>query len=264
MLKQRVITGILALIIVLGALISGPALWQGLVYAACLLCVSEFSVVTGQRWFALPTLAAYAVVTILMWAPHWLLTATGLETAVAVALVIPVVLRNAVTFTQTSSLFIGALYIGFGGHSLSSLRWMGHGLAWVLLLMVSIWATDTVAYFVGSWLKGPKLWPSISPKKTLSGALAGMMGGAVAAGILGATLLHSRSLLDFCVLGIIISVLGQLGDLVESAYKRVAGLKDSGRLLPGHGGILDRVDSLLFAAPFAAYFIVVANQGWLG
>lgn len=262
MLKQRIVTAIFALLVVLGAVMWGATPWKVLVFASCLLCVFEFSSVTGQRWYGFPAWVAYVLVAMVMWVPQWL-TPIGLQTVIALTLLIPVVLRNTSTLPQTATLLVGALYIGFGGESLSALRGIGAGWTWLFLFMVSIWVTDTVAYFVGSWLKGPKLWPSISPKKTISGSLAGLIGAGVAASIVGGTLLDGKKVIAYFLLGLLISVLGQIGDLVESAYKRSAGIKDSGKLLPGHGGILDRVDSLLFAAPFAVYLITVAGVGWL-
>ncbi|OFW80810.1 MAG: hypothetical protein A2201_10035 [Alicyclobacillus sp. RIFOXYA1_FULL_53_8] len=137
------------------------------------------------------------------------------------------------------------------------MRALSHGWAWLLLFLVSIWMTDTAAFFVGSRLKGPKLWPDISPGKTISGAIGGLVGGVIGALLFGLVFLPGHSVWQFMSLGFISSIAGQLGDLIESAYKRTAGVKDSGHLLPGHGGILDRIDSLLFAAPFAYYLIII-------
>lgn len=262
MLKQRVVTALFALVIVFVVLLWGPTPWKALVYVTCLLCVSEFSGVTGQRWYTLPSILAYLLVTLEMWFPEWK-SAIGFQCVVAVTLLLPVVLRNRITIFQTASLLVGALYIGFGGASIGTLRDIGPGWAWLLVFLVSIWATDTVAYFAGSWLKGPKLWPSISPKKTLSGAIAGLLGAGIAATVVGVLTLNQYAPIGFFLLGLVVSALGQLGDLVESAYKRSAGIKDSGKILPGHGGILDRVDSLLFAAPFTVYFITVVGPHWM-
>lgn len=254
MLKQRVITAVLSLIVVIVALAWGPVSWKWLVYLGSLMAVSEFASITGQRWFSVPAFCAYVLLTLLMWTVHgW--SYIELQTIVAIVLALPVLLRNTSTLAQTSMLLVGTLYIGWGGLSISTLRNIGHDAGWLWLFMISIWATDTVAYFAGSWLKGPKLWPSISPKKTISGAVAGLAGAAVAAVLAGLLLIGDRPIAAYAWIGLATSLLGQFGDLVESAYKRSAGVKDSGRLLPGHGGLLDRIDSMLFAAPFAVYLI---------
>ncbi|MGI6559189.1 MAG: phosphatidate cytidylyltransferase [Limnochordia bacterium] len=129
---------------------------------------------------------------------------------------------------------------------------MGRNAVFTLLLIV--WSTDTAAYFLGTgWGKTP-LCPSISPKKTREGALAGLVAGTFV-GSLGATRLLPLSPGAAMVGAAAVSLSAQLGDLVESAIKREAEVKDSGSLLPGHGGFLDRFDSLLFAAP-AAYHLL--------
>jgi phosphatidate cytidylyltransferase len=130
------------------------------------------------------------------------------------------------------------------------------GMLVVLLPVVLTWASDTGAYFTGRTLKGPKLIPSISPGKTVSGAIGGVVFTVIAAYILVRWLLVPQAQLAFSPVGIvtfavIISVVAQLGDLVESLFKRSAGVKDSGTLLPGHGGVLDRLDSLFFVLPVA-------------
>lgn len=125
-------------------------------------------------------------------------------------------------------------------------------------LMISIlsliWVNDSFAFLIGKNFGKHKLFPSVSPKKTIEGFVGGLVFSLLAA------LLISKFNLDFSMLhwliiGILVSVLGTTGDLVESKFKRQAGLKDSGNIMPGHGGILDRLDSLLFAAPFVYLFI---------
>ncbi len=254
MLRQRVVTAVIALVIVVAAVLWCSFSWQVLVFVGCLLCAYEFAAITGQRWSTPAAIWSYAVVALLIWWPHGF-GAYLYQWMVAITFLIPVLTRNRANILQSASLFAGAMYIGFGGASLVALRSLENGLAWVFLTMITIWATDTAAYFIGSSLKGPKLWPDISPKKTVSGAVAGVIAGGLGAVFVGWLTIQSAHPLRYFYIGALISVAGQLGDLVESAYKRSAGVKDSGNLLPGHGGVLDRVDSLLFAAPLAVFLI---------
>ena len=150
----------------------------------------------------------------------------------------------------------GLLYAGLGGIALISLRAGPLGLAAVLFLFAVVWASDIAAYFTGRGLGGPKLWPKVSPNKTWSGAVGGLVIG-VAAG-LGVVFAFGLPVgIGVGATAALLSVAGQLGDLFESAIKRRVGRKDSGSLIPGHGGLMDRVDALIAAA------IVAASIGWL-
>ncbi len=151
----------------------------------------------------------------------------------------------------------GLAYAGLSGLSLGFLREGGHaGLIAILFLFAVVWATDIAAYFVGRSLGGPKLAPRISPGKTQSGALGGVAGGVVA-GLALAIAAGAGNLPVLALVALLLSVVSQAGDLFESWVKRRHGVKDSGRLIPGHGGVMDRADGLV-AAAFALYLI-----GWL-
>jgi len=149
----------------------------------------------------------------------------------------------------------GLGYLGVPGWLASVLR-AGRDGGWTLgSVLVSVWAMDTAAYFVGRSLGKRKLWERISPKKTLEGAAAGL---SAAVGVyLGAWKLGllAWSFWDCFALGAVVGVGGQIGDLIESAMKRDAGLKDSSGLIPGHGGVLDRFDSFLFAVPVVYLYL---------
>lgn len=125
------------------------------------------------------------------------------------------------------------------------------GFAAILFLFAVVWATDIAAYFAGRALGGPKLWPAVSPKKTWSGAAGGTLGG-VAAGVVTVKLLGVSVAPMLILVAFLLSVTAQAGDLIESAVKRHFGAKDAGSIIPGHGGLMDRLDGFLTAAAAAA------------
>jgi phosphatidate cytidylyltransferase len=147
-------------------------------------------------------------------------------------------------------LLAGVFYAGLPGLAAVSIRGGDEGTLAMAFVFVVVWATDIGAYFAGRSLGGPKLWPKVSPKKTWSGAL----GGLAAAIVLGTglvALVGSDRPLNVAITAALLSVVSQAGDLYESSLKRRFGVKDSGTLIPGHGGILDRVDGLVAALVLA-------------
>jgi phosphatidate cytidylyltransferase len=151
----------------------------------------------------------------------------------------------------------GLAYATLSGFSLAYLRDDNHsGLIAILFLFAVVWATDIAAYFVGRAVGGPKLAPSISPGKTQSGALGGAAGGVIA-GLLLAISAGAGNLVQLGLVALALSIVSQVGDLFESWVKRRHGAKDSSNLIPGHGGVMDRVDGLV-AAALALYVM-----GWI-
>lgn len=134
------------------------------------------------------------------------------------------------------------------------LRGRPDGWEWVLFILFATWAFDTLGYFVGLTLGRVRITPRLSPKKSLEGLIGGLAGAVLTAYVF-ALLTGAGPLIPLLVLGFAVGAGAQLGDLAASAFKRFAGVKDAGRLLPGHGGVLDRFDSLLFSAPLA-YFLI--------
>ncbi len=154
-------------------------------------------------------------------------------------------------------LWVGIAYILVAAAALAWLRAGGWGS--VLFVLLVVWATDIGAYLVGRFVGGPRLAPRISPGKTWSGA-AGGLASALAVG-LGVALLASGALGQALAVAAGLSIAAQVGDLLESGMKRHFGVKDSGRLIPGHGGLLDRLDGLLAAAPVAALLAAALGRG---
>lgn len=152
--------------------------------------------------------------------------------------------------------WLGALYMGFGlGFQQKLFMLQGTlpktGSRLILALFIITWFGDSAAYFVGTFFGKHKLAPRVSPKKSWEGAVGNLAGNLLGALLMQATVCLEWTLVDVAALGLLLGVAGQLGDLVESTWKRSAGVKDScvGVSIPGHGGVLDRVDSLVFAAP---------------
>ena len=140
------------------------------------------------------------------------------------------------------------------------LRDLEAGREWILLLVSVTWLGETAAYLVGSTLGRHKLAPVVSPRKTVEGALAQLVVSALAALGARATFFPALSLESAIAVGLLLGVVGQAGDLLESAIKRSVGTKDTGRLIPGHGGMLDRVDSLLVNTPVLFYYATYARS----
>ncbi len=149
----------------------------------------------------------------------------------------------------------GLIYIPVLLSFLILIREGSSGMIWIFLLLAVIFAGDTSAYYVGSYLGRHKLSPAVSPGKTIEGSIGGLAGNLVV-GAIGKYFFLSAMPWGLCLLFfIVVGVAGQVGDLFESELKRSSGIKDSGGILPGHGGILDRIDALLFASPVAYVFI---------
>lgn len=154
---------------------------------------------------------------------------------------------------------VGVLYAGALVVSLALLRASpGYGLAAVLWLFAVVWSADIAAYFAGRLIGGPRLWPSVSPGKTWSGAIAGALIGAAAGLLLGG---WTNRMDRLFWLGLATAVVSEFGDLFESSLKRRCGVKDSSGLIPGHGGVMDRLDAFVAAATFAAAAAAVNSTG---
>ncbi|MEP9398442.1 phosphatidate cytidylyltransferase [Mesorhizobium sp. KR2-14] len=250
-LQLRVISGIVMAVVVLGLTWLGGLPFRVLSSAISLAIFYEWCAMSrteangAHQWFSAALLA------VVLLALLGGLPAGGVLLALAGAVLVSAgfgLVRGQGNWTAA-----GLAYAGLSGISLAFLRGSGQtGLIAVLFLFAVVWATDILAYFVGRAVGGPKLAPSISPGKTWSGAIGGTACG-VAAG-LAVAVWAGASLLVILPVAILLSVISQIGDLFESWVKRRHGVKDSSHLIPGHGGVMDRVDGLV-AAAFALYFI---------
>ncbi|MEM7020965.1 MAG: phosphatidate cytidylyltransferase [Pseudomonadota bacterium] len=151
---------------------------------------------------------------------------------------------------------LGAAYLAVPALALVWLRGLPQiGLQVIIWLLVVVWTTDVLAYVVGRTVGGPRLAPTISPGKTWAGLCGGVLAAAVAAAVT-AGAIGSERVIQALGLGGLLAIVAQIGDLIESALKRRAGIKDSGSLIPGHGGVLDRLDGMILAAPVLALLML--------
>lgn len=149
---------------------------------------------------------------------------------------------------------LGILYIVFFSFHVILIDEIEGYRFFIWLVFITALVTDTSAYFSGYLFGKHKLWPEISPKKTVEGAIGGIIGSVIISVTFG-YFVASHIILHFVILGIIGSIAGQVGDLIASAFKRKVGIKDFGTLIPGHGGVLDRFDSIILTAPVIYYYV---------
>lgn len=187
------------------------------------------------------------------WA-NW--ASVGLMAAFLLIFIYAIVQFPKVTFQDMANNFLIVLYIGWTLAHLIAIEQLMNGRTLLFYLFFAIWSSDTGAYFAGRSLGRHKLAPHVSPNKTIEGAIGGILTTVV-------VLLLVNVYFGLCaaeaivILAVVLSAVGQMGDLVESMFKRFAKVKDSGNIFPGHGGVLDRFDSLIMTAPFLYYTIVV-------
>jgi phosphatidate cytidylyltransferase len=263
-LAARVVVAVIAVPLLLLAIYQDRAwiVWA-IVFAASLLTMDEFFAMTGldRTDRRVVGVIGGACVAATYWLP---LRAAPMTIAVIGAILLPALYflfrfgDLATVAARMASATAGILYAGICFGFLPLLRRDAPGGAdLILLILCTAWLSDTGGYFAGKGIGGPKLYPAVSPNKTWAGSIGGVvaaLGGGIAIKL---WRLPGMPWIDLAVLVGIGSVLGQLGDLAESLIKRSRGVKDSGALLPGHGGLLDRVDAVLFIAPFFYAYLLL-------
>lgn len=175
--------------------------------------------------------------------------------AVLLFLTYTVVTKNKFTFDDVAFSILATLYVGIGFYYFIETR--EEGLIFIFFSLFIIWATDSGAYFIGRAIGKKKLWPEISPNKTIEGSVGGVLCALIVAALFLLFTNIPGSLIQLLIITVVLSVFGQIGDLVESALKRHYEVKDSGKIMPGHGGILDRFDSLLFVWPLIHFIYLL-------
>ncbi|MCV6631474.1 MAG: phosphatidate cytidylyltransferase [Flavobacteriaceae bacterium] len=260
----RTVSAIIYVAVLLTAVFSGYYYAAALFFVFGLMGLWEFrkmlafSLITAIGIYSISALLAHYIFPEKMW------IAFTVGSTICIQVILLLFLFDSVQLdfkNQATSLAVATTYVGFSFLQIALIP-IGFGSydPWLLFgILAIIWTNDTFAYLSGKLFGKNKLFPSVSPKKSIEGAIGGAIFGLITAAIFG-LYLQELSLLHWLLLGSITIIFGTLGDLVESKFKRMAKIKDSGNILPGHGGILDRLDSLYFAAPFIQCALLILNK----
>jgi phosphatidate cytidylyltransferase len=247
-LLSRIVAALVMAPLAIAIAYAGGWLWTGLVTAAAIGLYVEWLAVIGMRTLRLVVLGVLILLGVgLVDAGH--ITATYVFGLVALGILAVAIVSS----DRRAWAAIGIAYALAASIASSAVRLdQAWGFAALMLVLLVVWATDIGGYFAGRLIGGPKLWPRVSPKKTWAGAIGGFVASlGVAGGFAAAGLGTAAPLLG---LGAILSIASQIGDLFESAVKRRFGVKDSSHIIPGHGGLMDRLDGFVAAIVLAAIF----------
>lgn len=258
MFKTRVLTAIIGVPLLLFIVYLG-GFWYGLIIGAIsIMGVNEFFALMQKGGWEPVKIAGYILAPLSIFAifPGNTLLLLSLWLFIFASFcLLPVFFHNKVGYWDSVITFWGIVYTGGLAGFLLAVRIIPGGLGWTIFLLFVVWSQDVFSYIVGTFGGKRSLVPKLSPKKTIEGAAGGLIAAAAVGLIITWLLLPTINLLHGALLGLGIGAVAILGDLKQSALKRSVEAKDSGAFLPGHGGILDRFDSMLFAAPFFYIYI---------
>lgn len=264
MLKQRVVTGIVCIPVVVAAIWFGMPWFTILVVVCSIIGSMEFYGMTIKKRVSFPAIFGTVWSVLFVISPHFqydFVTEALIATAILVPLISMLFQRQKEgAFASWAWTIAGIFYVGWLMSHLVGIRNLEYGRNWMFLAIFANFACDTIAFFVGRALGKNKLAPDISPRKTWEGAIGGFFGAIAACFILFPFITLPIGYVGIAVTGVLIGIFAQVGDLVESLLKRNSGVKDASNLLPGHGGILDRLDSIAFTGVVIYYYIVWAIQ----
>ncbi|MBS2969015.1 phosphatidate cytidylyltransferase [Metabacillus sp. KIGAM252] len=260
---QRIITAVLALALFLPFVIVGGIPFSFAIYILSTISLYELLKMKKIQMVSIPGLVSILLLWILLIPSSHIIVLgnihiSKLEVAllgVLLFLTYTVITKNRFSFDDVGFSLLSVMYIGIGFYYFIETRALG--LEFIVFALLVIWATDTGAYFIGKAIGKNKLWPEISPNKTIEGFFGGILCALAVSIVFEMVMPIVHSYVIVALITIFLSVFGQVGDLVESALKRHYHVKDSGQILPGHGGILDRFDSLLFVLPLLHFMLVL-------
>ncbi|MEH7177182.1 phosphatidate cytidylyltransferase [Neobacillus vireti] len=259
-MKQRIITGVVAAALFLPIVFYGGLPFVLLTYFLASVGLFELLKMKKLSIFSVHGLLALLFLWVILYPEQYddlLNTFNYTKTEIGIVLILlllayTVITKNRFTFEDAGFSILSAIYVGIGFYFFIETR--DAGIVYIFYSLFMIWATDSGAYFVGKATGKTKLWPEISPNKTVEGSLGGVICALLVAVLFAIFSEINASIISLMAITIVLSIFGQIGDLVQSAFKRHFNVKDSGNILPGHGGILDRFDSLLFVLPLLHLF----------
>ncbi len=221
--------------------------------------LSEFYAMYGVRWILRYTGIFFGVLILcIVYVSKDFLPNVILLSVMALAAIRLLVKRNPKSsLSDTSIPVFGLLYIPVLLSVQAYIREIGP--EWIILLYATVWAADSMAYYTGTLIGKKKLYIEVSPNKTVAGAVGSLIGGVLGVILMKYTLIPALPVSSIFIIGIVIGAISVIGDLVESMFKRDAGIKDSGIIIPGHGGVLDKIDGVLFAGP-VLFLILTATK----
>mgnify|MGYP001426158080 CR=1 FL=1 len=249
-------------LLILLVLYAGASLFNGVICVLSALALHEFYAMglpetrRGEAGLAVAT-GTLLTALVLFQAPALLIS--GVSTLLVLGMMIVFLFRHqeiTAVGRDLATVMLGWVYVPLLLLHVGLLRGLAEGRLWVFLVLVLVMLSDSAAYFVGRSFGRNKLYEAISPKKTIEGSLGGLAGGVLGLLLYKYLVFPELRLLDVVLLGACVGAFSQIGDLFESMLKRSFNVKDSGTLIPGHGGLLDRLDSLLFAFPLTYYYVI--------
>lgn len=273
----RIITGAIGIVVAAYVIQTGGVVFAGAVLALMFIGWYEFTRALNNKGTEGACVTGAIALGCLWYAGQshnvTLLFGVSFGTVLVVLLYTVLPLQRVLLFPAAAQSIVGIFYLGWPLTHLIMLRnllgadfyapgadfSLAYGAALVWLAFIATWCSDSFAYFVGSAIGKHKLAPSVSPNKTIEGFLGSLVGtSAVLAAI---AYVFALPVCGMAVLGACLAIVATLGDLVESAFKRYAGIKDSGNIIPGHGGVLDRFDSVFYTVPTVYYFVILVGIG---
>jgi phosphatidate cytidylyltransferase len=266
MFWKRIVSAIIFAVLVILVIQKG-GLWGFLSIVSIIIVIgtiefSELTIPKGNRLLLLINIPINLAFCFSPLKPDWINANSIFCLAIILPFIYEIIKRKpSLALPNLSASVLCVLYVGWiFGHHLVLIRQMANGREVIYLLLSIAWSSDIGAYLVGKRLGKHKVIIAISPKKSIEGYIAGLLFGVGASIGVCHWLLPDINLIHAIIIGLVMTIIGQIGDLAESVLKRGANVKDSGKIMPGHGGILDRCDSIIFMTPALYYYLVFSLQ----
>lgn len=262
-LAVRAITSVVGVPAIVSIILFAPAIaWKLIILLTAIVCLYEMFDMISFKYPQFKDLKITGIVlgtiisSVILFKPQYLYVMPTFLFIVTATYFLFYFKDMATVIERMGYLVIGVLYVSFLTPFIGLMIESYKGRYMIFLVFMITWGNDTFAYFSGKTFGKHKLYEKMSPKKTIEGSIGGLIGGLGLALVAKFTFLTHISIVHIIAVSIIAGVMGQIGDLVESMFKRYFGVKDSGKIIPGHGGMLDRIDAVMFTAPVIYYYFV--------